>query len=272
MLQQISTSLIETSGAASGAPLVVSPNGGAEFSVPSVTDPVAASTSYSYDSMTGVLTIQSPEGTTVRVEGFPTLAQIQAGQKGEPGADGAPGTPGADGRDGRDGEQGCPGRKGDRGRIGPTGATGAVGPTGNTGPTGEVGPTGPEGKRGTDATKEGYVVNNVVNPDTAVVYMKSYNGYNYDADSGRIINMGRVHARKERSTVNVIFAKPFINRLVSLSITFLNNTTNQAKTYKIYDLNMSDGSWENAMLGGFVLQSSGSNTEDWDFYMTAIGD
>jgi len=272
MLQQISTSLIETTGASAGASLVVSPSGDATFASASVTDPVASSETYSYDQMTGTLTIRNSDGTVSTVSGFPTLSQIQAGQKGEPGADGAPGTPGADGRDGKDGEQGCPGRKGDRGRLGPTGPTGAVGPTGNTGPTGELGPTGPVGERGTDATIEEYVANNVVDPDTNQVYMKSYDGYNFDTDSGRIINMGRAHSRKERSTVNVVFAKPFVNRLVSLSITFLNNTTNQAKTYKIYDLNMSDGSWENAMLGGFVLQSTGTNTEDWDFYFTAIGD
>lgn len=272
MLQQISPTLIETTGATAGASLVVSPAGAAEFATAASTDPVAGTDQYSYDPMTGTLTVRNPDGALTTVSGFPTLSQIQAGQKGEPGVDGAPGTPGADGRDGKDGEQGCPGRKGDRGRMGPTGPTGAVGPTGNTGPTGEIGPTGPVGERGTDATVEEYVANNVVDPDTSRVYMKSYDGFNYDKDSGRITNMGRVHARKERNTVNVVFAKPFINRLVSLSITFLNNTTNQAKTYKIYDLNMSDGSWENSMLGGVVLQSTGTNSDDWDFFFTAIGD
>lgn len=271
MLQKVQTSMIATGGAGDGSTLVVESEK-ATFQQPSVTDPVVQGLSGIFDNVTGTLTITTSDGSTAVVSGFPTAKDLATGREGKAGKDGATGPTGRDGQDGRDGQAGCRGVKGSRGRLGPTGSTGPVGATGSTGVTGPTGPTGPTGSKGKDAAQEEYVVTNVVDLATNTPYLQSFEGYARDPDSKRITNMGRVHAAAQLSTVNVNFKTPFLNRLVSLNITFLNNRTNQASTFAIYDLNMSDGSWENSMLGGFVLQSRGTNTEDWDFYYTAIGD
>lgn len=273
MMQRIPSELIRTLGAEVGSQLVVTPTGDAAFEVPNEADPdVATKLSFQYDAASGTLAVLFSDGSRVSVEGFPTLAQIASASRGEPGKPGIRGQPGLDGRPGRDGLPGCLGRKGDRGRLGPTGGTGPRGFTGGTGPTGDVGPTGPTGPRGKDAQVTEYNVVDFVDPDTELARAGFRVGYEHDPNDNRITNFGRVYGRKERDTMNVVFQKPFNNRLVSLSITFINAASNQSKTFRLYESDGTAPSRENLMLGGFVIKSTGTNIDAWDFFYTAIGD
>lgn len=270
-MQQIPVAMLDVTGAQVGDTLIVQEE--AVLAQPSEQQAASSLFTATYDPETGVVTYKFADGSTIMCTGFPTLSDLQrSGLKGEVGATGPTGAKGTDGRDGRDGGQGCPGLKGDRGRVGPTGPTGPQGVTGPQGITGEIGPTGPTGARGADAVSETYTVTPVYDLASGQAYTKAWQGSRVDNDSGSIVNMGRFIASRSKQTVDIVFTTPFTNRLVSLSITWLNQRTNQAQTFKIYDLKMSDGSWENAMLGGFILQSSGTNTSDWDFYYTAWGD
>jgi len=273
VMQRINTAMIDASAAEEGSRLEVAGGGTADFVPPGASDPLFdGNVTYNYDPETGTLTVSYPDGRQQSVSGFIRASDLQQAMRGAPGLPGAPGTPGKDGRAGRDGGQGCAGRKGDRGRMGPTGGTGPRGSTGNTGPTGDTGPTGPDGPPGKDAVKADYTVVQYVDPDTEIPYEQAYSGYDNDVMTGRIINSGRVIARALRDTINVTFQKPFQNHVLSLSITFMDATTNQARTYKLYNHARKDGTFENSMLGGFVIKCSGTNAADWDFFYTAMGD
>lgn len=119
-------------------------------------------TAGSFDSLTGTLTLQTTDGTSVKIEGFLTNSSIGKGPTGPTGPTGKAGSNGRNGKDGLRGYMGCTGPRGYRGMIGATGATGATGPTGATGagPTGPTGVTGPTGPTGNSlvvtATEEGY--------------------------------------------------------------------------------------------------------------------
>lgn len=272
VMQKINPVLIGTGQAPEGSRLAAH-SGVATFVPPGESDPqFDGVATYSYDAQTGTMTVLYPDGRMQRVEGFVRISDLQQAMKGDPGIEGTPGIHGKDGRAGKDGEQGCPGRKGDRGRMGPTGGTGARGSTGDTGPTGDFGPTGPTGPSGKDAIKPDYNTVVYVDPDTDVPYPQAFLGYDHDVMTGRIFNSGRIIARSLRDTVNVTFLKPFQNHVLSIQITFLNSVTNQAKTFKLYNKAREDGTLENNMLGGFVIKCTGVNTDDWDFFFTALGD
>lgn len=273
MMQRIPAGMIDPGSAEIGSQLVVDPAGTPSFDIPNEADPeLAAKLTFQYDQSSGTLSVVFSDGSRVAVEGFPTLAQIARAGRGDPGKPGLRGQPGLDGRPGRDGLPGCAGRKGDRGRLGPTGATGPRGFTGGTGPTGGIGPTGNTGPRGQDAIVTDYNVVDYVDPDTELARAGFRVGYEHDPNDNRITNFGRVYGRKERDTMNVVFQNPFKNRLVSLSVTFINAACNQAKTFRLYESDGTAPGRENLMLGGFVIKSTGTNTEAWDFFYTAIGD
>jgi hypothetical protein len=224
-----------------------------------------------FDGETGTLSLII-EGTVLKATGFPTLSQIKSGQQGPKGSDGAQGRAGQDGKDGRDGIQGCSGPKGDRGRAGVKGPTGPIGPTGATGATGPVGPTGPTGPKGKDAETNTYATAPVKDPLTGIVKPYAYEGFYADPNTGYVRNFGRMVEDAAKDTVHVIFPKPFINRCVALNVTFINPATNQSRTYALYHLDLGSGTMENFLLGGFTLQSSGINLQDWDFFWAAEGD
>lgn len=234
-------------------------------------DPTASLEDVSFDITTGTLTIIFPDGSQKSVSGFPTSDQMKAGKEGKQGKQGIIGNDGKDGKDGRDGEQGCPGIRGTRGRQGPTGNTGSIGPTGETGPVGPTGGIGPTGAAGRDAIINDYEVSPVLDPLTGVAVVGAYVGSEFDPNTGRTTNFGRMVAPATQSTINVAFNRPFLNRCASLTLTFLNVASNQAKTYSIYN---TDGTAvkENVLLGGFMLRNTGTNTVAWDFYYNAIGD
>lgn len=116
-----------------------------------------------YDSVLGILTLQTSNGERVTIPGFPTVDSVPTGitgPVGEPGQDGSPGKPG---REGDPGKPGCPGLPGEKGLMGPTGldgragvqgppgvrgVPGPMGPSGNDGPQGMQGPPGPPGPTG----------------------------------------------------------------------------------------------------------------------------
>lgn len=272
MITKLSPEQIDTSSAPDGSSLKVE-SGVASFQVAGASDPVGEfDTKYSFDSETGTLSILYADGRQQIVSGFIRSSDLRQSMQGEPGLPGTPGTPGKDGRPGRDGLPGCRGRKGDRGRMGPTGGTGPRGATGNTGSTGDLGPTGPDGPPGKDAIAPEYTVVPYVDPDTETPYAHAYVGYDHDLVTQRTINSGRVIARALRDTINVTFLKPFENRVLNVNITFFNANTNQAKTYRLYNHAREDGSFENSMLGGFVIKCIGMNVEDWDFNFIAMGD
>lgn len=225
-----------------------------------------------FDGQSGTLTIIFTDGTQSSVTGLPTADQLKSGREGVQGKQGIPGTPGADGRDGRDGAIGCPGPKGERGRIGPTGETGPIGATGDTGGVGPTGPTGPTGSPGRDSAIDDYAAAQVLDPLTGAVIPNAYIASNRDLNTGFTQNMGRQLFSKSQDTVHVIFNTPFINRCASLSITFLNASVNQAKTYAIYNLDGTSATNENFLIGGFILKSTGQNVADWDFFYHATGD
>lgn len=226
----------------------------------------------SYDPLNGALSFALGDGSSMIVEGFPTLDQIKQGREGKQGLRGLQGTPGQNGRDGRDGGEGCPGPKGDQGRPGSTGPTGPLGPTGDTGVPGPMGPTGPMGPPGRDAIVDDYTVSQVLDPLTGEPLENAWIGSNWDKNTGRIQNMGRALQPAHRDTIHVVFNEPFINRCTSLHITFLDVATNQAKTYAVYHLDHISGAAENFLLGGFTLKSKGANLTSWDFFYSADGD
>lgn len=225
----------------------------------------------SFDSLTGTLTVIFPDGSQKSVGGFPTSDQMKLGRQGEQGKRGLPGKNGKNGRDGREGEPGCPGLRGAPGRQGPTGNTGSIGATGETGAIGATGATGATGPAGRDAPVLEYEVSNALDPVTGIEIPGAYVGSDFEPVSGRITNFGRAIAPSTQSIINVAFNRPFLNRCASLTLTFLNAASNQARTYSVYNL---DGSAvrENVLLGGFMLRSNGANSVGWDFYYNAIGD
>lgn len=273
MLQQVKPAMIDARGVDDGSALQADGEQ-AKFKKPAPNDDSPPREQLSFDATTGVLTIRYTDGQTATVSGFPTTAQISKGRKGDPGRRGEDGRPGNDGRNGRDGLPGCPGRKGDRGRVGPTGPTGAVGPTGITGPTGPVGPTGPKGATGADAPTSIYNVVNFKDPDTEIAYPDAFIGSEFDPATRRIRNFGRVKARQLRDTINVVFERQFVNRCVSLQLTFVDADCNQSKKYALYteDGQALTSGPENLMLGGFVIKVSTPNDRAWDFFFEAIGD
>ena len=272
-LMKIDPSMLDASGSELGDVLQATVAGSTlALEAFSPTTPVETGFSLIFDSDTGVLTANLEDGSIIKATGFPTLKDIKEAKTGAQGIQGDQGKAGVDGRDGKDGDQGCAGVKGDRGMAGPTGPTGPIGPTGNTGPTGDLGPTGPQGKAGRDATIDEYSAAPVLNPLTNEVYTYAYEGYIYDSNNGVKRNLGRRIFPKTQDTVEVAFKNPFSNRCLSIQITFLDQTSNQAMTYQIYGQNLSDSSYENAMLGGFSLKSTGTNQKVWDFYYVAEGD
>jgi len=234
-------------------------------------NPDADQAAISFDSTTGTLTVTFSNGTQKIVDGLPTADQMKEGREGKQGKQGIDGLTGNNGKDGRDGEQGCPGIRGHRGRQGPTGNTGPIGSTGDTGPVGPTGPTGPTGLTGRDAIINEYEVSQVLDPITGAPIAGAYAGSNYDPNTGFVTNFGRAVFAANQATIHVAFNRPYLNRCASLALTFLNNATNQAKTYSIYNI---DGTavLENLLLGGFQLRSTGTNTVAWDFFYTAEGD
>lgn len=272
VMTRIKTSMLDTESAEEGSRLGVE-NGNADFIPPGASNPLLdGDMKFTYDSETGTLTVSHLDGSSQQVTGFVRTQDLQQAMRGDPGLPGTPGTPGKDGRPGKDGGPGCNGRKGDRGRMGPTGGTGPRGSTGGTGPTGDQGPTGGTGPNGKDATKADYTLVQYVDPDTEQPYPQAFSGYDHDTMTGRIVNGGRVIARALRDTINVTFQKPFQNHVLYVNITFVDVTTNQARTFKLYNKAREDGSYENSMLGGFVIKCSGVNAVDWDFFYTAMGD
>lgn len=270
-LMQIDPALIDGRGGSSNQVLSKISDNVVGFRNPDEVDPSEDLSSISFDSETGTITVVFPDGSQKTATGFPTADQMKAGREGKQGKQGIQGDDGKDGKDGRDGEPGCPGIRGTRGRQGPTGNTGPIGSTGDTGPVGPTGPIGPTGPAGRDAIISEYEVSPVLDPITGAEVVGAYVGSDYDPNTGRTINFGRVVAAATQSTINAAFNRPFLNRCASLTITFLNNATNQAKTYAIYNL---DGTAvkENVLLGGFTLKSTGANTVAWDFYYSATGD
>lgn len=224
-----------------------------------------------YDAETGTLSLIIND-ISLSITGFPTADQLKKGRDGKQGAAGLPGRPGQNGRDGSDGEQGCQGPKGDLGRPGNTGPTGPVGATGNTGSVGPTGPTGPIGPPGRDAIIDEYAVSQVLDSLTNEPIENAWVGSNHDKNTGYKTNFGRVILPASRDSAQIVFNTPFVNRCVSLQLTFLNKTTNQSKTYKIYHLDRDTGTAENYLLGGFTIQSTGLNVLEWDFFYTAFGD
>ena len=231
----------------------------------------AEGSSINFDTQSGTLTIIFPDGSQATANGLPTADQMRSGKQGEQGKQGIQGRAGIDGRDGRNGEQGCPGPRGSQGRMGATGNTGAVGPTGDTGAPGPTGPTGATGASGRDATIDEYVVSPVLDPITKDPILNAYQGSNKNLDSNFVQNFGRHYALASNSTVHVVYNTAFVNRCVSLQLTFLKPNSNQARTYQITNL---DGTAinENLLTGGFTLRSTGQNSEPWDFFYYAVGD
>lgn len=225
-----------------------------------------------FDPLNGVLSLSLSDGSSLNVEGFPTMDQLKQGREGKQGLRGLQGTPGQGGRDGRDGGEGCPGPKGDQGRPGTTGPTGPLGPAGDTGIPGPLGPTGPMGPPGRDAIIDEYTVSQILDPLTGEPVENAWIGSNWDKNTGRLHNMGRALQPAHRDTIHVVFNEPFINRCTSLNITFLDVATNQAQTYAIYHLDHISGAAENFLLGGFTLKSKGTNLTSWDFFFSADGD
>lgn len=271
MIQKLPPEMIDGGDADVGQ--VLGKNTGTSVSFIDLNDPDQddSGTQGKFDAATGTLTIIIND-VSMNISGFPTSDQLKAGRAGPRGQPGLAGRKGEDGRDGRDGEQGCPGAKGDRGRPGNTGPTGNMGPTGPTGEVGPTGPTGPTGPKGNDSQINEYLTAQVLDPLTNQPLTNTWIGSDYDPNTGHMVNMGRVRLPSSRNVAQVVFNKPFLNRCVSLEISFLNMNTNQAKTYAIYHIDPDTGAEENFLLGGFTLKSTGINVQDWDFFYTAHGD
>ena len=273
MITKIEAAMISTGDKPVGSVAQVTSEGVLSITEPSATEGSTPNgLNASFDRSTGILSLSFDNGSSLKVTGFPTLEDIKSGATGKQGIRGLQGRAGTNGRDGKNGEKGCAGGKGDRGRQGNTGPTGPVGNTGPTGATGDIGNTGPTGPRGKDSLTDRYTAIPVIDPLSGKAYINAYAGSIEDQNAAHTTNMGRAIFDKARDTIQVTFSTPFKNRCVSLSITFLDQSSNQARTYKIYDTNLSDGSWENFLKGGFVLKSLGENLKDWDFFYTAIGD
>ncbi|QZE57646.1 hypothetical protein pEaSNUABM17_00100 [Erwinia phage pEa_SNUABM_17] len=271
-LTKISPALIDGGSYPVGKVLGKKTASAVEFIDPTEAAKIPGSQGAEFDTTTGTLTIVWPDGSQSSVLGLPTADQLKSGREGKQGKDGLRGLPGADGRDGRDGEDGCPGPRGPRGRNGPTGNTGPVGATGNTGAVGPTGATGPTGSPGRDAAIDEYRVSQALNPVTGAVIPNAWIGSNRDMNTGFTHNMGRVVNASTTDTIHVVFNTAFINRCISIQITFVNAALNQAKTYQLYNLDGTSAMNENALLGGFTIKSTGTNTAGWDFWYTAVGD
>lgn len=271
MIQKLSPSMLAGGDAEVGLVLGKASPSSVGFIRPDDPTQDASGAQGTYYAETGTLSLII-DSITLRIEGFPTTSQLKEGRDGRPGDAGQPGRPGQDGRDGLDGEQGCPGPKGDRGRPGNTGPTGAQGHTGNVGPIGVTGPTGATGIPGRDSVIDEYAVSQVLDSLTHQPVPNAWVGSNYDKNTGYKTNFGRVKLPAARDTSQIVFNTPFVNRCVSISITFLNAATNQAKTYALYHLDPDTGTEENYLLGGFTIKSTGLNVGDWDFFYTAFGD
>lgn len=270
-LQRIQPGMVDGGTASVGEVLGKISNQGVGFFTVGANSQTPESGQAEFDALTGTLTILFPDGSQASVSGLPTTDQMKSGREGKQGSMGLPGRPGTNGRDGKDGDPGCPGPKGSPGRMGPTGNTGAIGPTGDTGAPGPTGPTGPTGVPGRDSLINEYVVSPVLDAITGNPIVGAYQGSFRDPNSGYTRNFGRHKAPAANATVNVLFNTAFVNRCVALNITFLNVSTNQSRTFRIYNL---DGTAvnENLLLGGFVLRSDGQNVQEWDFFYAAEGD
>lgn len=271
-LVKINPGLIAGGNASPGLVLGKMAGDSVGFIDPAESAQLPGSQSISFDTVTGTLTVVWADGSQSTVTGLPTADQLKSGREGKQGKDGLRGMPGADGRDGRDGEEGCPGPRGYQGRQGPTGNTGPIGATGNTGPVGPTGATGPTGNAGRDAAIDEYHTAQALNPVTGAVIPNAWIGSNRNLNTGFTQNMGRVVNSSTTDTINVIFNTPFINRCISINITFVNAALNQAKTFRLYNLDGTSAMNENALLGGFTIKSTGTNVAGWDFWYTAVGD
>lgn len=271
-LTKINPSLIDGGLAPIGKVLGKKTGTSVAFMDPTEAAKIPGSQGAEFDPVTGTLTIVWADGSQSNVTGLPTADQLKSGKEGKQGKDGLRGLPGQDGRDGRDGDDGCPGPRGPRGRQGPTGNTGPIGATGNTGAVGPTGPTGPTGSPGRDAAIDEYLAAQALDPVTGAVIPNAWVASNRDMNTGFTHNMGRIVNKSTTDTIHVIFNTPFINRCVSINITFLNAALNQAKTFQLYNLDGTSAVNENALLGGFTIKSTGTNTTGWDFWYTALGD
>lgn len=271
-LTKINPSLIDGGLAPTGKVLGKQSSTAVGFMDPNEAAKIPGSQNLQFDPLTGTLTIVFPDGSQSTTTGLPTADQLKSGREGKQGKDGLRGLPGSDGRDGRDGSDGCPGPRGPRGRNGPTGNTGPIGATGNTGGVGPTGATGPTGSPGRDSAIDEYLTAQALDPVTGAVIPNAWIGSNRDMNTGFTQNMGRVYNKSTTDTIHVIYNSPFINRCISLQITFVNTATNQSKTYQLYNLDGTSAMNENALLGGFTIKSTGTNVAGWDFFYTASGD
>lgn len=271
-LTKLNPALIDGGLAAAGKVLGKSTPTLVDFISPEEAANLPGSQNVQFDQQTGTLTIIWPDGSQSTVSGLPTADQLKNGREGKQGKDGVQGKAGIDGRDGVDGAEGCPGPRGGPGRQGPTGNTGPVGATGNTGSVGPTGATGPTGSPGRDSAIDEYLASQALNPVTGAVIQNAWVGSNRDMNTGFTQNMGRIVDTRTLDTVHVVYNTPFLNRCLSIQITFLNAATNQAKTYQLYELDGTSAVNENALLGGFTIKSTGMNVVGWDFFYTAVGD
>lgn len=271
-LVKISPALIDGGAFPTGQVLGKKTENVVAFISPEEASKIPGSQGVEFDPTTGTLTVVWADGSQSTATGLPTADQLKSGREGKQGKDGLRGLPGADGRDGRDGEDGCPGPRGPRGRQGPTGNTGPIGATGNTGSVGPTGPTGPTGNPGRDAAIDEYLTAQSLDPVTGAPVVNAWIGSNRNMNTGFTQNMGRVVNKTTTDTLHVIFNTPFINRCISINITFVNAALNQAKTYTLYNLDGTSAMNENALLGGFTIKSAGTNTAGWDFWYQATGD
>lgn len=271
-LTKINTSMIDGGNAGTGLVVGKQTKDTVGFINPLEITKIPNTQDMQFDPVTGTLTVVWPDGSMTVVPGLPTSDQLKSGREGKQGKEGLRGLSGSDGRDGLDGADGCPGPRGPRGRQGPTGNTGPNGATGNTGPIGPTGPTGPTGSPGRDAVIDEYNAAQALDPVTGAVIDGAWIGSNRNLNTGFTQNMGRIVNNSKGDTVQVIFNQPFINRCISVQVTFVNAASNQAKTFRLYDLDGSSAMKENALLGGFTIKSTGANTAGWDFWYYAVGD
>lgn len=212
----------------------------------------------SFDPVTGRLQLVNVDKSVVIIDLSVALNGKQ-GKQGNKGNDGNRGIPGRNGRDGKQGIQGCPGDKGDDGPIGPTGPTGPTGKQGNLGPIGPTGPTGATGAPGEDGEEPEWI--------------KGSNGVAIKLRrAGGMIASGRFElVEVNRHTISLLFPKPFINEIRSLTLTFLDPWCYQASNYTIGEYIMDD-----VEIGGVTITLKGSIpsplADKWDFYWTAMGD
>lgn len=272
MLTKISPQFISGGDAAIGRVLGKQTATTVAFIDPQEADKIPGAQGVQFDPVTGTLTVVWQDGSQSSTTGLPTADQLKSGREGKQGKDGLRGLPGSDGRDGVDGGEGCPGPRGPRGRNGPTGNTGPNGATGNTGAVGPTGPTGPTGSPGRDSAIDEYLTSQALDPITGAIIPNAWIGSNRDMNTGYTENMGRIVNASTTDTIHVIFNQPFLNRCLSIQVTFLNAALNQARTWQLYNLDGTSAVNENALLGGFTIKSTGTNVTGWDFFYTASGD